>query len=65
MAAAAEELAASLRLPTDIEVRFMSCGETNAFFDPATGGVQMCYELVAWFVELYLQDLAESEEEDE
>lgn len=62
MAGAAAQLAEDLVLPADIPVTFKACGETNAFFDPNTGGVEMCYELVAWFVDLYLKDLAEADE---
>lgn len=65
VAEAAEQLAGQLILPVDIPVTFKACGETNAFFDPSTGGVEMCYELVAWFVDLYLRDLAEIQAESE
>ena len=40
-------------LPGSFEVVFESCGEANAFYDPATGNVSMCYELVSYFAELY------------
>lgn len=39
-------------LPDYFEVVFESCGETNAFYDPETGNVSMCYELVGYFAEL-------------
>lgn len=41
-------------LPGDFAVVFESCNETNAFYDPATGNVSMCYELVAYFAQLYV-----------
>ncbi|MFC3228743.1 DUF4344 domain-containing metallopeptidase [Marinibaculum pumilum] len=59
MQAAADDLSAQLVLPGDIPVLFKTCGEENAFYDPETGQVEMCYELIAWFVDLYLQDLEE------
>lgn len=40
-------------LPGSFEVVFESCGESNAFYDPETGNVSMCYELVTYFAELY------------
>lgn len=54
--AAAEGLASLLVLPDDIPVKFMNCGEANAFYDPQTGEVQMCYELVDWFVEIWQRE---------
>ncbi len=34
-------------LETPLTVRFLSCGEENAFYDPETKEVEMCYELMA------------------
>ena len=45
-------------LPARFDVVFESCDEANAYYDPQTGNVSMCYELVAYFAELY----AESEQ---
>lgn len=63
MQAAAEGMAEMLVLPGDIPVAFTTCGEANAFYDPATGEVQMCYELVAWFLEIWFRDLADTRRE--
>jgi len=35
------------RLPHDIDVNTAECGDSNAFFDPATNSITLCYELVA------------------
>lgn len=42
-------------LPADFDVVFESCGEANAYYDPETGKVSMCYELVAYFAELFVE----------
>ena len=40
-------LAKQLRLPQDLPVTFQECGEDNAFYDPETRSITMCYELFA------------------
>ena len=45
-AAAIEKLVA---LPADVDVAFRSCGRANAYYDPATRTVLLCYELVREF----------------
>lgn len=35
------------RLPRDIDVNTAECGDSNAFFDPATHSITLCYELIA------------------
>jgi hypothetical protein len=36
-------------LPRDVVVNFRDCGEPNAFYDPASGNITFCYELVRLF----------------
>lgn len=38
-------LAKQLRLPQDLPVSFEECGEDNAFYNPETRSITMCYEL--------------------
>ncbi len=38
-------LAQAMRLPQDLPVTFEECGEENAFYDPETRSITMCYEL--------------------
>lgn len=49
-----------LRLPRDVMVFFDSCGEANAFYDPESKSIILCYELLeraaATFEELDLDD---------
>jgi hypothetical protein len=42
----AEALNDSLKLPRDLPIIHKSCGEENAFYDPNSGELQMCYELL-------------------
>lgn len=35
------------RLPRDIDVNTAECGDSNAFFDPASHSITLCYELIA------------------
>ncbi|MBE2253076.1 MAG: hypothetical protein IAE78_26320 [Myxococcus sp.] len=44
------ELAA---LPRDVVVTFRDCGEPQAFYEPKSGGITFCYELVKLFDQLY------------
>ena len=43
----AADVAANIALPRDLPVRFTTCGIPNAFYDPNTGVVTMCYEIIA------------------
>jgi hypothetical protein len=42
----AESLNATLKFPRDLPVHHTDCGEANAFYDPNTGKLSMCYELL-------------------
>lgn len=46
-----EDLNASLLLPKNLPVVFRECKAVNAYFDPNTGKINMCYELVQFFAE--------------
>jgi hypothetical protein len=56
IAEAAKAVSETFRLKRDIPVTFKSCGQANAFYDPNTGAVTMCYELVNFFGELIIKD---------
>ena len=51
----------TIALPTYIPVRFVSCGQANAFYNPEKGDISMCYEL---FLE-YLKILNDPDSTDE
>jgi hypothetical protein len=38
---------APLRLPVDLKLRTMECGQSNAFYDPTDSVLTLCYEYVA------------------
>lgn len=50
-----------LVLPNDIPVNFEACSTINAFYDPSTGEVTMCYELISYFAELIVADIESRE----
>ena len=51
-----------LALPYDIQVDFELCGESNAYYYPATGGITMCYELVDEYTDLFREHLDSGED---
>ena len=53
-----DELSRYLVWPRDILVEFRDCGTANAYYDPTTGGITMCYEMVAHGTRIVLQGLA-------
>jgi hypothetical protein len=54
----------TLSLPSDVTVTLRECGEINAFYEPDSHRISMCYELVGAFTEMFLAG-AETEEEAE
>jgi Putative metallopeptidase len=48
-----DNLNKGLVLPRDITVRFETCGEPNAFYDPEARKVSLCYELYDQFMTLF------------
>ena len=54
----------TLALPADVTVTLRECGEVNAFYEPDSRRISMCYELVSAFTEMFLAG-AETEEEAE
>ena len=51
-----------LALPYDIHVDFELCGESNAYYYPATDRITMCYELVDEYTDLF-REMRDSGEE--
>jgi hypothetical protein len=44
-----DSLADQIALPQDVPVRFINCGEANAFWSSANKEINMCYELLTEF----------------
>lgn len=51
-----------LTLPEDIKVYFIECGEENAYYDPETREIWMCYELVESYRQIFAEDIESDEE---
>jgi hypothetical protein len=49
----AADLNETFALPTDVYLTFGECGEANAFYDPETHKLTMCYELIESFYEIF------------
>ena len=58
----ADELNAALAIPEDVTITFKECGEVNAYWQPQTRSINMCYELMEYFAQNFKGN-AKSEEE--
>ena len=58
----AADINESIAIPRDIPVNFEECDEENAYYDPETVEISMCYELIQKYKEIFADD-AESDEE--
>jgi hypothetical protein len=52
-----EEITQTFALPRPVKFIGRNCDEPNAFFDPETDEVIMCYELTAMFLDLIVEDM--------
>lgn len=43
-----------IKLPTDLTITFTECGVVNAFYEPSTRRIKICYELYEHFIVLFL-----------
>lgn len=53
METVAREMGATFRLPRPIRLKGAVCGEPNAFWDPNTAEITVCYELVRDYVQVH------------
>ena len=42
--------------PRDIDILFVECGEENAFYDPETVEVHMCYDLIQKYADIFIEE---------
>ncbi len=49
----AQVLNGILSLPYDVNINIAECGEENAFYDPSTKQIVMCYELMDHFAKVF------------
>ena len=55
--AAAADFSNSFALPRPITIRATECGEPNAWYDPETEEVSVCYELVDMYFSMIAEDM--------
>ena len=58
----ADELNATIAIPENVYITFKECGQPNAFWDPKTRSINMCYELMAQMTEDF-RPLAKNEQD--
>ena len=58
----AEQLNHTIRLPHKIEINTVTCNTINAFYDPRTRRIIMCYELLDYFVSMFKETAASEAE---
>jgi Putative metallopeptidase len=51
-----------IKLPTDLTITFTECGVVNAFYEPRTRRIKMCYELYEHLIVLFLPHTKSEEE---
>ena len=55
----AEFVSTAFRLPFSVNYVAKSCGEPNAFWTPNDQTVTLCYELIDYYADLIIKDIAE------
>jgi hypothetical protein len=58
----ADDLNASIAIPENVMITFKECGSPNAFWDPQSRSINMCYELMEQMAEDF-RGIAKSDEE--
>jgi hypothetical protein len=57
-----QELNNVFSLPSQVPVVFRECGDVNAFYDPSTSEISLCYELVEYYSGMFLSEDQTEEE---
>jgi hypothetical protein len=57
-----QELNNVFSLPSQVPVVFRECGDVNAFYDPNTREISLCYELVEYYSGMFLSEDQTEEE---
>ncbi len=52
----------TIKLPRTVDIQLVDCGTVNAFYDPNSNRIIMCYELLGYFAEMF-KPTATSDEE--
>jgi Putative metallopeptidase len=59
---AAQGLNETVRLPTTVDIQLVDCDQINAFYDPDSHRIIVCYDLLEYFVQVF-KPAAKSDEE--
>lgn len=62
---AVQSLNDTFRIPRDVEVTLRECGEANAYYESDSRRISLCYELVAYYAEVFFADTETEEDEEE
>lgn len=62
MRALADDLNGALKLPKSLGLRYAECGEANAFYDPETRTISLCFELIEQLAEDFGRHLDDDDE---
>lgn len=60
--ALADDLNGALKLPKSLGLRYAECGEANAFYDPETRTISLCFELIEQLAEDFGRHLDDDDE---
>jgi len=58
----ADELNKVIKFPRVIDIQMSDCGTANAFYDDKAGRIIMCYELLAYYLELFSPTTKDNDE---
>ena len=59
----ADSLNAMFALPQDVTLKVTECGEANAFYDPETTSIELCYELIDQLNVIYTEIAEDPDDE--
>jgi len=57
-----EKLNKTVRLPRTVDIQLVDCGTINAFYDPNSSRIIMCYELLDYFLSVFKGNVKNDEE---
>ena len=58
----AQGLNQTIRMPRTVDIHLVDCGTVNAFYDPSRSRIIVCYELLAYFVQIFKGNVASDDQ---
>ncbi len=58
----AQGLNQTIRMPRTVDIHLVDCGVVNAFYDPSRHRIIVCYELLAYFVDIFKGNVASDDQ---